>query len=185
MATPRRRQISLIDTPYYHCISRCVRRAFLCGEDKVTSQNYEHRRGWVEDKLLRLSQVFAIDVCTYAVINNHRHIVLFVDEQKEKSWSIDEVLTRWHQLLKGTLLTQQYIRGEALIEPLQQMVITTAEIYRQRLMDISWFMRLLNESIAREANKENNCTDRFWEGRFKLQALLDEAALAACMAYVD
>jgi len=185
MATPRKRQISLIDTAYYHCISRCVRRAFLCGEDKLTGQSFEHRRDWVETKLLQLSQVFAIDVCTYAVMNNHTHLVLFVDETQAKSWSMDEVLNRWHQLFKGTLLTQQYMRGEALIEPMQKMVTETAQIYRQRLMDISWFMRLLNESIARQANAEDSCTGRFWEGRFKSQALLDEAALAACMAYVD
>ena len=84
MTTARKQLISLTDTPYYHCISRCVRRAFLCGEDKNTGQNYDHRQGWIEDKLLELSQVFAIDVCAYAVMSNHTHMVLFVDEDSAK-----------------------------------------------------------------------------------------------------
>tara|TARA_R110000803_G_scaffold210647_1_gene283026 strand:- start:1935 stop:2909 length:975 start_codon:yes stop_codon:yes gene_type:complete len=185
MAVARKRQVSLIDTPYYHCISRCVRRAFLCGEDKATGQSFEHRRAWVEDKLLFLGSVFAIDVCAYAVMSNHSHLVLYVDEDKGQSWSTFEVINRWHQLFKGTLLTQQYVRGDELIEPLKTIVEQTAEVYRQRLTDISWFMRLLNEGIARKANVEDNCTGRFWEGRFKSQALLDDAAIIACMAYVD
>jgi len=185
MATPRKRQISLVDTPYYHCISRCVRRAFLCGEDAFTGQSYEHRRAWVEDKLHFLSQVFAIDVCAYAVMSNHYHVVLFIDEATAKQWSMNEVLERWHRLHKGTLLTQQYCRGDVLAKPLMDIVEATAEIYRKRLMKISWFMGYINESIARAANQEDNCTGRFWEGRFKSQALLDEAAIAACMAYVD
>ena len=185
MAVARKRQVSLIDTPYYHCISRCVRRAFLCGKDKVTGRSFEHRRAWVEDKLLSLVDIFAIDVCAYAVMSNHSHLVLYVDEEKAKSWSTLEVINRWHRLFKGTLLTQQYSRGDALIEPLQAMVEKTAQAYRQRLTDISWFMRVLNEGIARQANREDNCTGCFWEGRFKSQALLDEAAIIACMAYVD
>ena len=64
-------------------------------------------------------------------------------------------------------------------------LLETVDVYRNRLMDISWFMRILNQSIATQANQEDNCTGHFWEGRFKSQALLDEAALAACMAYVD
>ena len=185
MTTARKQLISLIDTPYYHCISRCVRRAFLCGEDNHTGKSFEHRRGWVEDKLLVLSQVFAIDVCAYAIMSNHTHMVLFIDEDTAKSWSSEDVLQRWHQLFKGTLVTQQYCRGEQIPEYLRQTLNETVECYRYRLMDISWFMRLLNESIARKANQEDHCTGRFWEGRFKSQALLDEAALAACMAYVD
>jgi hypothetical protein len=65
------------------------------------------------------------------------------------------------------------------------MVESSAEIYKKRLTDISWFMRSLNEPIARQANKEDKCTGHFWEGRFKSQALLDEGALLSCMAYVD
>ena len=185
MATPRKQQISLVDTPYYHCVARCVRRAFLCGEDALSGQSYEHRRGWVEDKLHFLSQGFAIEVCAYALMSNHYHVVLFVDEAKAKQWHISEVLERWHRLHKGTLLTQQYCRGETLAKPLLDIVKATAEVYRKRLMKISWFMGYINEGIARAANQEDNCTGRFWEGRFKSQALLDEAALAACMAYVD
>jgi len=50
MTIARSRQISLQDTPYYHVVSRCVRRAFLCGADVHSSQSYEHRRQWVVDK---------------------------------------------------------------------------------------------------------------------------------------
>src|SRR4029079_4322409 len=39
--------------------------------------------------------------------------------------------------------------------------------------------------IARRSNKEDEVTGRFWEGRFKAQPLLDEMAVAACLAYVD
>jgi hypothetical protein len=90
----------------------------LCGEDNVTGQSFEHRRAWVEDKLLFLGSVFAIDVCAFAVMSNHNHLVLYVDEDTARSWSTFEVINRWHQLFKGTLLTQQYVRGDELIEPL-------------------------------------------------------------------
>jgi REP element-mobilizing transposase RayT len=185
MPQARKSQISLIDTPYYHCLSRCVRRSFLCGTDKFTGQSYEHRRGWVESRLLFLGSVFAIDIAAYAVMSNHTHVVLCVDKELADSWSMNEIISRWHQLHKGTLLTQKQLRGDELSAGEQLTLADTVEIYRQRLYDISWFMRNLNEYIAREANKEDDCTGRFWEGRFKSQALLDESAVLACMAYVD
>jgi len=60
MTLPRKSLVSLDDTPYYHCVSRCVRRAFLCGNDVYSGKNYEHRRDWLETKLLRTADVFAI-----------------------------------------------------------------------------------------------------------------------------
>ena len=187
---PRNRasQISLQDTPYYHCVSRCVRRGFLCGEDVFTGKNYEHRRQWVEDRLLFLASVFAIDICAFAVMSNHTHIVLHVDSEEALSWSNETGLQRYHQLHGGSLLSHNYLnieKRDAMSESELFTVEATIAVYRARLYDISWFMRLLNEHIAREANREDKCTGRFREGRFKSQALLDEAALLSCMAYVD
>ncbi len=185
MAVARKRQISLVDTKFYHCISRCVRRAFLCGEDQLTGRSYEHRKDWVETKLFKLAKVFCIDVCAYAVMSNHTHLVLYVDDKKAFRLNDKAIILRWHKLCKGTVLTHKYLQGEQLSKAELIFLNQTIKQYRARLSSISWFMRLLNEDIARRANKEDNCTGRFWEGRFKSQALLDEAALVACMAYVD
>jgi len=185
MPKPRYTHVSLDSTPYYHCVSRCVRRAFLCGEDLVTAQSYEHRRQWIEDRLHELAQIFAIELCGYAVMSNHYHVVLYVDREAANAWSLDEVIEQWHQLFSGNLLSQRYKHGETLSTAESSALNQCVETWRERLMDISWFMRVLNEGIARRANAEDQCTGRFWEGRFKCQALLDDAALMACMAYVD
>ena len=185
MPKPRSQQISLSDTPYYHICSRTVRKAFLCGVDKETGVSFEHRRSWIEKRIFQLSQVFSIDICAHAVMHNHLHLVLHVDCEEVKSWTTLDVLTRWHKLFNGTLLTKKYQLKQPLTEFELKMVEETAQVYQQRLIDISWFMRALNEPIARQANKEDKCTGHFWEGRFKSQALLDEGALLACMAYVD
>ena len=145
MPQPRKSQISLIDTPYYHCVSRCVRHSFLCGTDKYSGQSYEHRRGWVEDRVLFLATVFAIDICAYAVMSNHTHVVLYVDKILADGWDTNEVLRRYHKLHKGTLLTQKYVKGDELSPSERLTFDETVEQYRQRLYDISWFMRNLNE----------------------------------------
>ena len=185
MTQARKRLVSIDDTPYYHCIGRCVRRAFLCGIDSYSGQNYEHRRQWVLERLQQLSQIFAIDVCSYAVMSNHYHVILKLNPDELKDWDNMTVVKRWHQLFSGNEYSRSFEAGE-LLSPMAQMYINTMiPIWRDRLCSLSWFMRCLNEYIARKANTEDDCTGRFWEGRFKSQALLDEAALTACMAYVD
>ena len=184
MPKPRKQLVSLEATPYYHCVSRCVRRAFLCGTDSE-GRSFEHRRGWIEKLILDQAQVFCIDIAAYAVMSNHFHVILYINQTRARSLTNLEVVQLWHQLYAGTLLSQKFERGEELSASQQAMLDERIEEWRSRLMSISWFMRRLNETVARLANEEDQCTGHFWEGRFKSQALLDEKALAACMAYVD
>lgn len=185
MAKARSKQVSLDITPYYHCVSRCVRRSFLCGVDSYSGRSYEHRRQWVEDRLYKLVSVFAIELCAFSVMSNHTHLVLRVKREEAKSWGKAEVIERWHQLYTGNWLSQKFRAGHVLTNVENELLDKQVDIWRVRLHDISWFMRNLNEHIAREANREDQCAGRFWEGRFKSQALLDEKALISCMAYVD
>ena len=185
MTRARSQLISLEDTPYYHCIARCVRRAFLCGDDHYTGKNFDHRKQWLVDRFTLLSDIFAIDIAAYAVMSNHYHLVLHVDLERARAWSDDEVIKRWLTLYQGPPLIHRYLKQTPLLPAELQVVEDIINEWRGRLSSISWFMSNLNETIAREANKEDNCKGRFWEGRFKSQALLDETALLSCMAYVD
>ncbi len=177
MPAARSTQIDLAVTPYYHCMTRCVRRAFLCGEDRYSGQNYDHRKEWVRSRIRYLASVFAIDICAYAVMSNHLHVVLCVDEERANSWTSEEVCARYvglYPMLRTRL-------ADALPETKAELV----EEWRKRLCDVSWMMRAINEFIARKANREDQVKGRFWEGRFKSQALVDEEGVLACMAYVD
>ena len=185
MPQPRYRQVSIEDTPYYHCISRCVRRAFLCGSDPLTGFNFEHRRQWIVDRIKLLCSVFAVDLCAYAIMSNHYHIVVRINAEHVDDWTDEEVARRWMQIFSGPLLMHQYLADADLTKAELKCVAALLASWRERLANLSWFMRCINEPIARMANSEDHCTGSFWEGRFKSQALLDVRALLACMAYVD
>jgi REP element-mobilizing transposase RayT len=163
----------------YHLISRCVRRAFLCG-DAV-----DHRRDWLRNTLAMQTRSFGIDLLAYAIMANHFHLVVRVDPERSATWTPLQVAERWCALFPRTEPD-----GTPDPWPLAELQAMAAnEIWvaerRKRLMSVSWFMKLLKERIARRANREDRCTGAFWEGRFTSVALLDEAAIAACMAYVD
>lgn len=185
MTLPRKTLVSLADTPYYHCVSRCVRRAYLCGYDQFTAKSYEHRKNWLEIKLLKTADIFALKLCSYAVMSNHYHVVIHIRPDLAKAWTELDVVKRWHQCFNGTLFSQRFLNAEPLSESQWKALRKDIKRWRSRLCDISWYMRIVNEAIARQANKEDECTGRFWEGRFKSQALLDDQALLSCMAYVD
>ncbi|WP_227663104.1 hypothetical protein [Marinobacter halophilus] len=137
-----------------------MRRTFLCGQDRATGRSYEHRRGWIEERIRLLASVFAVDVAAYAVMSNHYHLVVKLSPDDVEPWSIDEVLARWCSLYKGPPLVQRYHRGDELCAAEFRRVEEYAETFRLRLADLSWFMKCLNEPIARQANREDECTGR-------------------------
>jgi REP element-mobilizing transposase RayT len=170
----------------YHCINRTVRRAWLCGDDPVSGRSYEHRKDWVRERLKELAGIFAIDVCAYAVMSNHLHVILRTRPDVAEAWSDEEVARRWWRLFP-----RRKNKDGSAAEPVEHelaMIQADTEAFsekRKRLSNLSWLMRCLSERIARQANEEDDCTGRFWEGRFRSQRLLDETALLACMIYVD
>ena len=166
----------------YHCHSRCVRRAYLCGEDVVTGRSFEHRRYWLEERILFLGGIFAVGIHAYAVMSNHFHVVVEVDPATADGWSDEEVARRWLALSARGDEDEEGLRAR--IEALAAQTERIAEL-RERLGSLGWFMRYLKEPIARRANAEDECTGRFWEGRYDAQALLDEAAVLSTMVYVD
>ena len=168
-----------------HTIQRCVRKAFLAGRDDRTGIDYSFRREWIRRRMEALASVFGIDVLTYAIMSNHLHVILRNRPDVVALWSDEEVAMRWLKVFPGRRLDEQ------LAEPTDSDVkklVGDGErmaVVRRRLSDISWFMRALSEPIARLANKQDECTGRFWEGRFKAQRIVDEAGLLACAMYVD
>ena len=116
-------------------------------------------------------------------MSNHTHVVLRIDPRLPAAWSAEEVAWRWARLSR----TLEPVPEVAIAVQVSRLTENPQRIeeLRRRLGSLSWFMRFLNEAIARSANAEDGCTGRFWEGRYRCQALLDDQAVLACMAYVD
>ncbi len=181
----RAEQFLALEIAIVHVVQRCVRRAFLAGVDLKSGKDFSFRREWIRRRLEALASVFGIDVLTYATMSNHLHLVLRNRPDVVAAWSDREVAIRWLRIFPGRRL------DEHLAEPTENdvnMLVNQPErlmLIRQRLSDISWFMRALSEPIARLANRQDECTGRFWEGRFKATRIVDETGLLACAMYVD
>ena len=182
----RREVLSDGEVQVVHCINRCVRRAFLCGKDPITGADYEPRRDLIRQRMEFLASVMGVEVLGYSIMSNHIHIILRNRPDVVSEWSDEEIVQRWWKLCPARKEKDGSAKDITDLE-LTAMQGDTKKIaeWRLRLSSVSWFMRFLSEKVAREANKQDECTGRFWEGRFKAQLLLDEAAILTCMQYVD
>jgi putative transposase len=180
MTYPRAHLIDAENGGSYHLHSRCVRRAWLCGTDPDSGQSYEHRKVWLEKRIIELSRWFAVKLVAYAIMSNHYHVVLESYPKDTANWSDEEVAERWDRVSVSNCEERRAKnRADALANPERMAVI------RKRLGNLSWFMSYVNEPLARLMNKEDECTGRAWEGRFRSSALLDDPAVLKCMVYVD
>jgi hypothetical protein len=186
MGLPRSKYVRDGEIAVYHCTSRCVRRAFLSGYDDYSGRDYSHRKAWIEDRLHQLASIFAVDISSFSVLSNHYHVTVRTRPDIVAAWSDYEVARRWLILcpIRYRSKKRPKVPVEEHINALALCPERIAEL-RKRLSSLSWFMGRLNEYIARAANKEDKVKGRFWESRFKCRVLLDYAAIATGMVYVD
>mgnify|MGYP003337219199 CR=1 FL=1 len=200
-AEPRSVLFDRKESGIYHCYNRCVRRASLCGEDHLTGKSYSHRKDWIADRLAYLARGFAIDVLDFCAMDNHLHLLLRNRPDLVELWNDREVAERWVHLCPSELeklqkqqarrLAAGLISATAVADVREQYLKTMMNdqteliTLRDRLSDISWLMKLLCENIARQANREDEVTGKFWESRFQSDRILDEANALACSMYIN
>lgn len=135
----------------FHCVSRCVRRAFPCDEDRITGRSFEHFRQRVEDRIHELAGIFGMAIWAYAVMNNHLHVVVQTLPYAVARCSDDDVAKRW---------MRPYTRQDQDVKMRVEALAGNGERIKElleRLTNLSWFMHCLVEPIARAANNEEIC----------------------------
>ena len=179
MAIARAKLVDLTVTRWYHCVSRCVRKAFLLGEGD------NDRKDWLENRLEELAEIFAVAVGGFSVMDNHLHVLVRLDPEVAHGWSDLEVVQRWGRLFpprdksrQPMPVTEEWIQWRLGDAPW----IATA---RQRLQNVGWFMKCLKEPLSRLANRQDKTRGTFFEGRFKSIAVVDEEALLKICVYID
>jgi hypothetical protein len=163
MAIKRSELIDPDNAGYYHLISRCVRRTFLCGKDPETNKDYEYRRLWIESRILELANYFAIEVVSYAVMNNHYHLVVYSDPKLPQTWSDLDVADKWLNVFPGkyndpSFKKQRDLKIQAIVKNPDLLAV-----YRERLVSLSWLMRRVNEPLAKRSNAEDKVNDEVRE----------------------
>jgi hypothetical protein len=186
MAKPRKYIVPASGDPTLHLISRCVRRARLIGGEDGELGALHHRKLWIENRLVQLTQWFGVEGLTYAIMDNHFHLVVTMRRSWVESWSDEIVVRKWVEVFPPKRFLGA--NGEQAKEVFIQNELKTprkiAE-FRRRLGDCGWLMKALKEPISRQANKEDEAKGAFWDARYKSVHLADEGAILACMAYVD
>ena len=169
----------------YHTWSKCVQGAFLCGQDFISGNNYEHRRGWLQELIRYQAGVFGVDVGNYTILSNHFHLIARLRPDLVELWSDREVAWRWKCAWpKWDDKTWSRQPTDQEIDELLSNPVKLA-FARKNLSSLSWFMARVKEPIAKFANQESETQGHFFEQRFGSREILDEPGLLACSWYLD
>ncbi len=166
-------------TRWYHCITRCVRRAFLLSEGPV------NRQEWIELRLEELASIFAVAVGGFSIMDNHLHVLVRLDPDVATGWTDDEVVRRWGLLYPPRDKSRQPLPVTKAWVEWRLKDVAWVAMARSRLQSLSWFMKCLKEPLARLANRQDETRGAFFEGRFKSVAILDDESLLATCTYID
>lgn len=152
----------------FHCVSRCVPQAVLTGVDPVSGKRKSHRKKWIREHLEKLQGAFAIDVFSFAVTPRELHVLLRTNPKAARRWSRREVAERWLALFPPQYQPRYVERDEIMAKAVAKLAKDKerVELLRQRLASVSWFMRCLNEKVARRMNKEDGVRGQVWKRRF-------------------
>ena len=180
MTISRSRLVDASVSRWYHCISRCVRRAHLMGDETAPG-----RKDWIENRLKELDQIFAVSVGGFSLMDNHLHLLLRIDPEVASNWSDSEVVERWFRLFPPRGSDRKPMKASKEMVAARVGNMEWVSSARKRLSSLGWFMKCLKEPLARMANKQDKCTGAFFEGRFKSIAILDEESLVSVCAYID
>ncbi len=179
MTMARSHLVDVSVTRWYHCITRCVRRAFLLGEGPL------NRKEWIENRLKELSEIFAVAVGGFSVLDSHLHLLVRLDPEVAGGWSNEDVVRRWGRLFPPRDKSRQTLPvSDVWVQSRLKDAAWVATI-RARLHSLSWFMKCLKEPLSRLANRQDSTRGAFFEERFKSVAILDEESLLATCAYID
>ncbi len=171
MTIARAQLVDVSVTRWYHCISRCVRRAFLLGEGEID------RKAWIEKRLEELARIFSISVGGFSILDNHLHVLIRLDPEAAAAWSDEEVVRRWGRLFPPRDKSHQPIPvSKDWVEWRLKDAAWVAKA-RDRLQSLSWFMKCLKEPLSRLVNRQEKTRGFLFEGRFKSVAVLDEESL--------
>ena len=180
MTTARREIVDVSVTRWYHCISKCVRSAFLMADDAGND-----RKQWIEDRLQILAQNFSIAVGGFAVMDNHLHVLCRLDPEVARTWTAEETVRRWIAIYPPANLDVDDPKSLKMWVDHQAKDEKQVAVYRERLSNLGWFMKALKEPLSRLCNRADGVKGTFWEARYKSIAVLDTEALLATCAYID